>query len=46
MRLERGGPWIETGGAESDVVVSSRARLARNLSGFPFVNQASGEQCR
>ncbi len=46
MKLERGGPWVETGGAESDVVVSSRARLARNLAGFPFVNQASGDQCR
>ena len=46
MKLERGGPWIETGGPESDVVVSSRARLARNLVGFPFVNQASGDQCK
>lgn len=46
MKLERGGPWIESGGPESDVVVSSRARLARNLAGFPFVNQASGDQCR
>ena len=45
MKLERGGPWIETGGPDNDVVVSSRARLARNLVGFPFVNQASGDQC-
>ena len=37
-------PWMEETGPDADVVVSSRARLARNLSGFPFVNQASAEQ--
>ncbi len=31
---------------QSDVVVSSRVRLARNLVGFPFVNRADPEQCR
>lgn len=36
--------WIEETGPDADVVVSSRARLARNLSGIPFVNQASPEQ--
>ncbi len=28
-----------------DVVLSSRARLARNLDGFPFVNKSSGDDC-
>ncbi len=46
MKLERGGPWIETGGPESDVVVSRRLRLARNLVGFAFGSQASGYQCK
>lgn len=31
---------------ESDVVISSRARIARNMSGFPFVNRASAGQRR
>jgi protein arginine kinase len=44
MRFHETGPWIEQAGPDSDVVVSSRARLARNLSGFPFVNQASDQQ--
>ncbi|MBC8421497.1 ATP--guanido phosphotransferase [bacterium] len=29
-----------------DVVLSSRARLARNLEGFPFVNRASTSDCK
>jgi len=38
-------PWVE-GGQEnpSDVVISSRVRLARNLSRFPFVNRATPEE--
>ena len=28
-----------------DVVLSSRARLARNLEGFPFVNKATSDDC-
>lgn len=28
--------WLEPGGPESDVVVSCRVRLARNVFGFPF----------
>ncbi|MDA8336509.1 MAG: protein arginine kinase [Peptococcaceae bacterium] len=30
------GGWIGGGGPESDVVVSSRVRVARNLAGMPF----------
>lgn len=32
--------WLRGDGPDSDVVVSSRVRLARNLVGFPFVNRA------
>jgi len=33
--------WLATSGPDSDVVLSSRARLARNIDGFPFICQAS-----
>ena len=46
MKLERGGPWIESAGPDGDVIVSCRARLARNLAGFPFVNRASDGERR
>jgi len=36
--------WMEEGGAEGDVVVSSRVRLARNLSAYPFPHRMSREQ--
>ena len=36
--------WLKEGGLDSDVVVSSRVRLARNLAGFPFLNRASATQ--
>ncbi len=40
--LFRGGAeWLSGRGGESDVVISSRVRLARNLAGFPFVCRAS-----
>ena len=32
----RVGSWLSGRGPESDVVVSSRVRLARNLAGSPF----------
>ncbi len=35
--------WLKDG-PDSDVVVSSRARLARNVEGQPFVQQASKKQ--
>jgi protein arginine kinase len=41
-----GGEWLRGEGAERDVVVSSRIRLARNLAGFPFLTKASEEQRR
>jgi protein arginine kinase len=36
--------WLDGTGAHSDVVVSSRVRLARNLETFPFVHRATEEQ--
>jgi protein arginine kinase len=39
-----GGEWLRGSGPESDIVISSRIRLARNLAAFPFTNRASGYQ--
>lgn len=36
-------PWMEVAGPDSDVVISSRIRLARNLKGFPFPCRAQEE---
>jgi|Deesub1362B_J571_1020462.scaffolds.fasta_scaffold01930_1 protein arginine kinase len=36
-------PWIEEG-PESDVVLASRVRLARNLNGYPFPHHARAEK--
>ncbi len=35
--------WLQ-GGPQSDVVVSSRVRLMRNIDGFQFVGRASDQQ--
>jgi protein arginine kinase len=38
----RGGvSWLTSAGKDSDVVISSRIRLARNLAGFPFLTRAT-----
>ena len=34
------GEWMRGTGPESDIVMSSRIRLARNLAQFPFLNRA------
>lgn len=34
------GEWLRSGGPMSDVVVSSRIRLARNVEGLPFLSTA------
>ncbi len=41
---DRAGEWLRGSGPNSETVLSSRVRLARNLAGFPFVNKASGRQ--
>lgn len=38
---ERKASWLDAQGPSSDVVVSTRARLARNLKAFPFPHHAS-----
>ncbi|NBO92909.1 MAG: protein arginine kinase [Planctomycetia bacterium] len=38
------GEWLRGSGPESDIVISSRIRLARNLAAFPFTNRASAFQ--
>jgi protein arginine kinase len=35
------GEWLRGTGPESDIVICSRIRLARNLADFPFINRAS-----
>lgn len=35
--------WIAGNGPDADIAVSTRARLARSLAGFPFPSRASGE---
>ena len=41
---DQAGEWLKGTGPQSEVVVSSRIRYARNLAGFPFVNSASRRQ--
>jgi protein arginine kinase len=38
------GEWLRATGPESDIVISSRVRLARNLAAFPFTNRANSYQ--
>jgi protein arginine kinase len=38
------GEWLRGTGPESDIVISSRIRLARNLAAFPFSNRANAHQ--
>jgi protein arginine kinase len=35
------GEWLRGAGPNSDIVISSRIRLARNLADFPFITKAS-----
>ncbi len=37
----RRGEWLRGSGPESDIVISSRIRLARNLAAYPFVGRAA-----
>jgi len=38
------GEWLRGSGPESEIVISSRIRLARNLAAFPFTNRANSGQ--
>jgi len=35
------GEWLKGSGPESDIVISSRIRLARNLADFPFISRTN-----
>ena len=37
----RCGEWLRGVGPDSDIVISSRIRLARNLAGFPFIRRCT-----
>lgn len=37
----KSGEWLKGSGPESDIVISSRIRLARNLAEFPFIARAT-----
>jgi protein arginine kinase len=41
---DRVAHWLTGRGPESDVVVSSRVRLARNVAGYPFVSKLPAER--
>ena len=41
---DHAGEWLRGTGPHSEIVISSRVRLARNLAGFPFVNKANRRQ--
>jgi protein arginine kinase len=44
--LQRRCAWLRDDGPDADVAISSRVRLARNLSGFPFVGRATNDDLR
>lgn len=49
LPVEPGGEgveWLRNAGESSDVVLSSRVRLARNISGFPFLSRATRQDRR
>lgn len=44
--VKRPGCWTGANGPMSDIVITSRIRLARNVSGFPFLSRATHNQRR
>ncbi len=44
VRPEDLGEWLNGGGPDADIVISSRLRLARNLAGFPFLTRIDADQ--
>ena len=42
--IGQSGEWLRGAGPESDIVISSRVRLARNLAHFPFLTCADESQ--
>jgi len=44
--LSNQGEWLRCTGPNSDIVMSSRIRLARNISKYPFSHWASKKECQ
>ncbi len=44
--IDHAGEWLRGTGPQSDVVISARVRLARNLAGFNFPNRCDARQQR
>jgi len=42
--VKHAGEWLRALGPHSEIVISSRVRLARNLAGVPFVTKANNRQ--
>ena len=42
--LSHTSEWLKGSGPNSDIVISSRIRLARNLSGISFPHRANKKQ--
>jgi len=42
--VEQPGEWLRGTGALSDIVISTRIRLARNIAGYPFVTRLKPPQ--
>ena len=40
---QTGLPWYACNGAETDIIVSTRIRFARNLANFPFPECFKGD---
>jgi protein arginine kinase len=40
---QQSGEWLRGSGPESDIVISSRIRLARNLADFPFIRRCNDQ---
>ncbi len=41
---QQAGEWLRGSGPMSDIVISSRIRLARNLAGFPYLTRCTRHQ--
>lgn len=42
-QLRAGAHWLTGDGADNDVVISSRVRIARNIDGFAFLSKADND---
>lgn len=42
--VNRTGEWLKAEGPNADIVISSRARLARNVKGYPFFHWAGKKE--